>query len=219
MTRFQPHHSTTKKEIAMFRFAVPLLLAALLVSPPAAPAQASPAAPVQKPVSEPAPEKTVAFSIISGDLRSALVQMEREYGIKDVVKDGVETHCLVNINMSDVPLSQAMRFIASAVNARVMQNSGGTYVFSPAPAASPQRPEQPAPQAQFSGSTKGYTQSFFGFRPLVPSDTLWPTAWLNSLGWQMRNQADGTTNRPKIGIDAPKLNSLQPSGVKRIFAL
>ena len=199
--------------------AVPLLLAALLLSPPAASAQTLPAAPAQMPVSKPVPEKTVTINIIHGDLQSAMVQMEQRYGIKYIVQDGVEAHCVMNVNISDVPLSQAMRFIASAVNAQVTQNADSVYVFSPAPAASLQRPAQAAPQARFSGSFDGSPQGFSGFGPFKPSNALWYTHWLDSLGWKNRTNRNGTTGRPSLGPKTPETSSLQPSGVRRIFAL
>lgn len=99
-----------------------------------------------------APEKTITFNIINGDLQLAIERIKRQCSIQCLVQDGVDVHRTMSINMSDLPLSQALHLLASTVNAQVTQNLDGVYVFTPKPVAAPKGPVDTIPPVRFGGS-------------------------------------------------------------------
>lgn len=90
-----------------------------------------------------------------------------------------------------------------------------TQTVMAAPVVNPQKPVQPEPQAQFSGSAASFLSRPSGFGLGRPSDVLSAMQWLNSLHWPGGSNIDGTMGRQSLVIEAPPL----PSGVKRIYAL
>ncbi len=85
-----------------------------------------------------APEKVVTLNMENGDLQTAIFRMEHQYGIQCIIESGIDAHRTIGIGMTDTPLIQALRFLASAADAQVTRDSNGVYVFAPRPAGVPQ---------------------------------------------------------------------------------
>ncbi len=98
-----------------------------------------------------APEKAITFNMTNGDLQAAIMRMERQYGIRCSVQDGVDVHRTMSVGITDSPLSQVLQILASTVNAQVVQNPDGVYAFTPKPAIVPKGPAYPALPNPFVG--------------------------------------------------------------------
>lgn len=95
-----------------------------------------------------APEKAITFNMVNGDLQTAIVRVERQYGIQCIVQDSIDVHRTINISITNYPLSQVLQFLASAVDAQVTRNLDGVYIFTSKPAAAPKGPVSPVPPPQ-----------------------------------------------------------------------
>ena len=103
----------------MPRFLAALFCAALLLPPIAASAQAVPM-----------PERRLTLDVQNTDLHSAVNTLVHQTGVQAIVQGGKTPFQPVNVHLSGVTPSQALREVAASAGAKVTKTSDGIYILT-----------------------------------------------------------------------------------------
>ncbi len=81
------------------------------------------------------PNKTISMDVSAGNLNAVVAMLERQFGIKALVQDGIGAYNPVFVHLNAASRSEALAAIARSAGAQIIRDENGVYVFSPLPGA------------------------------------------------------------------------------------